>query len=371
MVNKNLHEIKQDVLRDYAGEFEMVGNLKIVDQICQTHSRFRNIADFEAFINAIDQDYESEGSIFNGYIYKTDTTQFNLVNRSQYGNGCDFKHEIVEYPGKNCFITTKGYCFVKGNNFLTGGDYKEQDLNFIRKEKRRSNVMTKARIQSFCRANNYNLGFYVGKRVFPRKVTDRNNALFLYNIHLCLLWRTLAVGFNRAIIELKGNFKIVDNFITEEKINSHFNYEYIPKKVSSQLTNFIVYDLATHNIDTARPYCISFCRLSKFLGRHNRDIKSYEVDECKKDTIVFDGDNCVTHALHFCLKLKGEERRTSLNTKFVDYNLQLHAHNGSGFDTWIILKNLPCDKHNVDIIKNGRAIISMKFFNGYIYNGKK
>ena len=31
----------------------------------------------------------------------------------------------------------------------------------------------------------------------------------------------------------------------------------------------------------------------------------------------------------------------------------MHAHNGSGCDTWIILNNLPCDKHIVDNIKNG------------------
>ena len=45
----------------------------------------------------------------------------------------------------------------------------------------------------------------------------------------------------------------------------------------------------------------------------------------------------------------------------------MHAHNGSGFDTWIILNNLPCDKHIVDIIKNGNGIIELKVFNGLIH----
>ena len=65
---KNLHEIKQEKLVDFTGEFEMIGNLKVGDQIRQTHSRFRIISDYEAYINAIDQDYESKDSIFNGYI---------------------------------------------------------------------------------------------------------------------------------------------------------------------------------------------------------------------------------------------------------------------------------------------------------------
>ena len=42
----------------------MVGNLKVCDQIRQTHIRFRHISDYEAYINSIDQDYDSEDDIF-------------------------------------------------------------------------------------------------------------------------------------------------------------------------------------------------------------------------------------------------------------------------------------------------------------------
>ena len=135
------------------------------------------------------------------------------------------------------------------------------------------------------------------------------------------------------------------------------------------MTNFIVCDLETHNTDRARPYCISFYRLSKLAGRFDRDLTPSELDKCENDTIVFDGNNCIETALDFCLKLKGEERK--VKNKIVEYNLQLHAHNGSGFDTWIILNNLPCDKHIVDTIENGKGIISLRVFSGYIYNGKK
>ena len=147
VIDKNLDEIKNELLLDYVGEFEMDGDLKVGDQIRQTVTRFKNMDKFEAYINSIDQDYDSDDAIFNGYVYKLDTPQFNKVNRSRYGNGCDFKHEIIEYQGKNCLIPTKGYCSVKCNNFLTGQDYKQQNLAFIRSEQRRSDVMTKARIQ--------------------------------------------------------------------------------------------------------------------------------------------------------------------------------------------------------------------------------
>ena len=190
VVQKNLHEIKQEILVNCTGEFEMVGKLSLGDQIRETHIRFRNMDDFESYINAIDEAYEAEDAIFNSYIYKINTPQFNLIYESQYGNGCDFKHQIIEYRGSNCFIPTKGYCFVKCINYLTGGDYKEQYLDFIRNEKRRSNIMTMARIQPCLRKLGTNLGYYNGKKIWPRNVTERNIASKLYNNHFCLIWKS-------------------------------------------------------------------------------------------------------------------------------------------------------------------------------------
>ena len=176
--------------------------------------------------------------------------------------------------------------------------------------------------------------------------------MYLYNNHFCLIWKSEGVSFIRAVKELKYNFKIVDNCITEESVDSHFKYEFIPKKIESHVTNFIVCDLETHNTDRARPYVFCFYRLSKLAGRYNRDLTRDEIDKCKKDTIAFDGDNCVEKALDVCLKLKREEYKDKKG-KVLDYNLQLLAHNGSGFDTWIVLNNLSCDKRIVNIIKNG------------------
>ena len=183
------------------------------------------------------------------------------------------------------------------------------------------------------------------------------------------MWKPQNVSVNQAIQELKTNFKRVDNYITEENVNSHFKYEFTPKKIESHLTIFIVYDLETHNTDRARPYNMSFCQLSKITGRYERDLTQEELKKSIDDTIAFAGDNCINNALDFCLKLRGEERK--VKNKIVDYNLQMHAHNGSGFDTWIILNSLPCDKHIVDINKNGKGIIELKVFNGLIYKNNK
>ena len=61
-------------------------------------------------------------------------------------------------------------------------------------------------------------------KVFPRSIADRNNALFLYSNHFCLIWKSEGVSFNQSIKELEITFKIVDNYITEEIVNSHFEY---------------------------------------------------------------------------------------------------------------------------------------------------
>ena len=108
---------------------------------------------------------------------------------------------------------------------------------------------------------------------------------------------------------MKDNFKLVDNFITEENGNSHFEYTYTPKRIESNLTKFITDDLETHNTDRAKPYVIRFYRLSKLAGKYNHDLTPYGYEDCKNDTIAFYCDNFVTNALDFCSKLKVDERK--------------------------------------------------------------
>ena len=96
--------------------------------------------------------------------------------------------------------------------YFTDKDYKQIFLNFIREEKR-SNAMTKARSQPFCIATNINIGYFNGKEVHPRSVTERNKALYSYNNHFCLIWTSDGVSFSKAIEELKVNITMVNNYI--------------------------------------------------------------------------------------------------------------------------------------------------------------
>ena len=78
----NLHENQNKFLQDYTGDFELIGK-KIIGPIeYKTNIRFKNMDDFERYINAIDVDYDSEDVTFIGYVYKLDTPQFKVVKRS-------------------------------------------------------------------------------------------------------------------------------------------------------------------------------------------------------------------------------------------------------------------------------------------------
>ena len=94
--------------------------------------------------------------------------------------------------------------------------------------------------------------------------------------------------------------------------------------------------------------------MSEIAGRYRRDPTQEQLKKSINDTLSFVGDKGIGNALDFLLKYKGDERK--VGKQIVENNLQLHANNGSGFDTWIVFNNLPCDKHNVDIIKIGKII---------------
>ena len=83
---------------------------------------------------------------------------------------------------------------------------------------------------------------------------------FYIKINFYLVWKSESVSFNQAFKGLRDNFKVVDNYLTEENVKYHFEYIYKPKKIESHLTTFIVYDLETHNTDRARPFVFCFYR---------------------------------------------------------------------------------------------------------------
>ena len=60
-----------------------------------------------------------------------------------------------------------------------------------------------------------------------------------------------------------------------------------------------------------------------------------------------------------------------MKDKIVEQNLYLTAHNGSGFDSYVVLNNLPQWRSVVKLNKNGAGIVSLKLVNGYVDQNKK
>ena len=110
--------------------------------------------------------------------------------------------------------------------------------------------------------------------------------LLIYNNHFFLIWKSDGNSFEKAITELKDNFKVADNVISDKHVKSFIKNEYNPKKVKSPLTNIVVCDLETCNKFRAVPYCSCIYKLSKISGKYHRDISKQEYQNCLNDCVV-------------------------------------------------------------------------------------
>ena len=85
--------------------------------------------------------------------------------------------------------------------------------------------MTSARIQPFCRKYNISIGKFDGFRVYPRSITQRNIALKIQKSHFCLIWKSNGISYHKTIKELKDNFKVFDDVISEKHVKSYIKNE--------------------------------------------------------------------------------------------------------------------------------------------------
>ena len=193
--------------------------------------------------------------------------------------------------------------------------------------------------------------------LFVKKYTldlwEGNKALYSYKNRFCLIWKSNGVSFNKSYRRIRIKIYIVNNCIWFDNVNSFFEVEYKPKKIESS-TNFIVYDMETFNKDRAVPYCVSLYRLSKIAGKYNRVITPEDYQKCKRDTVAFHGTDCLSKLIEWLVTLKGEPRK--LKFKIVQYQLQLIAHNGSAFDTYVVLNGSSNWHRIVNIVKMEKVL---------------
>ena len=65
----NLHEVKNEPLLDYKGDFKLNGFMLIGEIEQKTYNRFKNIDDLQTYNNAIDNNgYDSDEVVFTGWL---------------------------------------------------------------------------------------------------------------------------------------------------------------------------------------------------------------------------------------------------------------------------------------------------------------
>ena len=70
----NLHQTESETLEHYKGDFELIGSVLIGETEQKTNNKFKNVDDFEIYINAKDRSgYDSDDVIFTGWLYKLNT----------------------------------------------------------------------------------------------------------------------------------------------------------------------------------------------------------------------------------------------------------------------------------------------------------
>ena len=326
--------------------------------------RLRSVKDFESYIEKIDEHYDGDDVIFTGQSIEFDMPEFKPVKRSNYGEGSNYLTDIEEYRGVKCFIPTGNNCFLKCINYLTGKDYKKEYFEFIANEDRRRNVMTTARIQPFVTKYEIDIGIFNGKQILPKTVKERRKCLYLYKNHFCVIWGN---SLSKAVKEVEANFKFVNTEVTQLNSQNFKEYKFDPKKIDSQVTNVCVYDIETFNRDRAVPYAIGYFLVSKMASsKYNKDLTEKEIDSLLNNVRIFDGEDCITKMFEKLRDLKGEPKKIEKNGKkiTIEYEMKMIAHNGSGFDSWIILDNLPEWCRITSMIKTGKGIINMKIYNG-------
>ena len=85
--------------------------------------------------------------------------------------------------------------------------------------------MTSARIQLFWRKHFINTGYFSGEELCSRSNAERNIAIKMHKNRFCLIWKSNAPNFIKAIEESKNNLEVVDNGIFDKHVKNFVKYE--------------------------------------------------------------------------------------------------------------------------------------------------
>ncbi|ESP04495.1 hypothetical protein LOTGIDRAFT_170739 [Lottia gigantea] len=224
--------------------------------------------------------------------------------------------------------------------------------------------MTTARICEFNKKFNTNFQIYMPKhRHFqPKKVTEELDWVFyLHKEHFCLIRRN-----NKAL----GIKEIEDNYDenvwrTCEDDNAVTQVSLLKLNVFPTIHDDCLYawDCETYNENKAIPYSCTLVNLEKLRKMLNR-INNLFPDLKPTDTIPEEFYNkLMTNIVEIFVSTDCIVQMLQRLGKIDQKRITLIAHNASGFDNWIMIKNVK--KLTQCPLKTARGILSLPLTNSF------
>ena len=336
-----------------------------------TNRFFKDSDELAKFIDKILDKYDDHPSIYyTGNIYRY-FKNFKRINRSEHGRGANEFNNIEKYNGENCYIPSGNGCFLKCINYIFDKDFSIEYFEFIKSYKRRPNVMARCRIPEFCKRYKIDIGIYDlnSKRILPWTVKQKNICVYIHRNHYCVIWKkNRRDSLLNGVDEIDKNFKYVKNIINENNLNQRIRYRFPKHETIDQLENVFVFDLETHNNqEFAEAYAAGLYDVNRLRDRWHRDLTTDELIIERENVTVFDASNgnCIMNMLKYISENYDGDERTYIDKDgdeiIRSYRLLLVAHNGSGFDSWVVLNSLIKDITDLKIIKTARGLISLSF----------
>ena len=307
------------------------------------------------------------------------TKIFNQIKCSNYCKRCDEFNNILEYKAQFCYIPTGKACFRKRLEYIYKRDFSKEYKVFLLDSDRCRNIMTSAKIQPFCRKNEYNINLDVFNKkqrsILLKTVTERRICFLIHNNLFCVLWRKNQSSVPDAMGEIQNKFKYEETQINDNILQQVIEYKFQISYEMNCLYNVFAFDLGTCNVDYSEycePYAAGVYHLNNLYWCFNGNSKKEEHATERSKVHVFDRENGnpVLKMIDF-VENNYKGKRKYVVDKYgkqvlSSYKYQMVGHNAPGFDNCIVLNSLPSSYKRIELIKTSRVLIKLSFEAGFV-----
>ena len=158
------------------------------------------------------------------------------------------------------------------------------------------NIITRAKIQPFCRKYNLILGVYNVKQktILPRSVTERNKCLYIQNRYFFVIQKKNQSKFSDASKELEEIFKYESNEISDVSLRQVEEYKFPISNDKNCVFAVFAFDLETCNVEN-QLYCEAYVaevyHLNHFYEFFNGDLTEKDLEVERQHAQVVDREN--------------------------------------------------------------------------------